>query len=103
MKIVIARAPDVRARKLKPNGAMTKRERIPQLVDGAHLGAEEFLRRYEAMPEVKKAELIDGVVYLMTSPVSVEKHAKPDALVQFWLGYYALCTPGVEPASNPTV
>ena len=30
---------------------------IPPLENGAHLSAREFLRRYEAMPEVKKAEL----------------------------------------------
>jgi len=32
----------------------------PPLQSGDHLSAREFLRRYEAMPEVKKAELIDG-------------------------------------------
>lgn len=40
---------------------------IPPLRQGDHLSADEFLRRYEAMPQVKKAELIQGVVY-MPSP-----------------------------------
>ena len=47
------------------------------------LRSREFLRRYEQMPQVKKAELIEGVVY-MGCPVSV-RHAKPDALIQGWL------------------
>ena len=40
-----------------------------------HAVSREFLRRYERMPQVKKAELIEGVVYL-GSPVSV-RHSKP--------------------------
>jgi hypothetical protein len=45
--------------------------------NGEHLSAEEFLRRYEAMPEVKKAELIQGIVY-MGSPVRVRQHGIPE-------------------------
>ena len=38
-------------------------EGFPDLLEnGAHLSASEFLRSYEAMPEVKKAELINGIV-----------------------------------------
>ncbi len=37
---------------------------ILPLEHGDHLSREEFRRRYEAMPEVKKAELIEGMVYL---------------------------------------
>lgn len=37
---------------------------IPPLEHGDHLTRDEFERRYEAMPEVKKAELIEGRVYL---------------------------------------
>ena len=61
----------------------------------------EFLRRYERMPHLKKAELIEGIVY-MGSPVSV-RHAKPDALVQLWLGTYASRHPEVEVLANATV
>ena len=75
--------------------------RIPPLETGAHLSASEFLRRYEAMPEVKKAELIDGVVY-MASPVRVEQHGEPDGLIQGWLCNYAVATPGVKHAINST-
>jgi hypothetical protein len=40
----------------------------PPLEPGDHLTRVEFERRYEAMPDLKKAELIEGVVY-MPSPV----------------------------------
>jgi Uma2 family endonuclease len=75
---------------------------LPPLESGDHLGAFEFLRRYEAMPEVKKAELINGIVF-MTSPVRIDRHAEPDNLVQTWLGTYAISTPGVRAAANGTV
>ena len=51
-------------------------ERIPPLQNGDRLTADEFERRYDAMPDLKKAELINGVVY-MASPVSMEDHAAP--------------------------
>lgn len=69
--------------------------------NGDRLTSHEFLRRYEAMPEVKKAELINGIVY-MGSPVSVD-HSEPDGLMQTWLGYYATQTPGVSCFPNTTV
>jgi Uma2 family endonuclease len=53
------------------------------------------------MPQVKKAELIEGVVYL-GSPVSV-RHAKPDNLIQLWLGAYASRHPETEALTNATV
>ncbi len=71
------------------------------LENGDQLAASEFLRRYEAMPQVKKAELIEGVVY-MGSPVR-QIHADPDSLVQTWLGTYAAHTPGTKAAVNATV
>jgi Uma2 family endonuclease len=79
------------------------REKIPELQNGDHLCASEFLRRFEAMPDLKKAELIEGVVFIMPSPVRVDQHGEPDSLVQTWLGNYAIATPGVKPAVNSTV
>lgn len=72
------------------------------LENGEHLRAEEFLRRYEAAPELKKAELIQGIVF-MGSPVRARQHGIPDALVQSWLGMYAAFTPGVDHAINSTI
>ena len=75
--------------------------RVPPLQNGDHLSAREFLRRYEAMPEVKKAELINGIVY-MGSPVRISQHGEPDALIQGWLCNYSVATPGVKHATNST-
>jgi Uma2 family endonuclease len=72
------------------------------LENGDELAASEFLRRYEAMPEIKKAELIEGIVY-MPSPVRLEQHAEPDTITQMWLAVYAARTPGTRAASNATV
>ena len=67
---------------------------------GDRLSREEFLARWEQMPALKKAELIDGVVY-MPSPVSLT-HSVFDTLVQMVLSVYAARTPGCEPLSNAT-
>ena len=74
---------------------------IPPLERGDSLGAIEFLRRYEAMPEVKKAELIEGIVY-MASPVS-RAHSAPYSIIQTWLGLYSIRTPGAEVNGDATV
>jgi hypothetical protein len=41
------------------------------LETGGHLSREEFERRYAAMPDLKKAELIEGVVYMPARVLSV--------------------------------
>jgi Uma2 family endonuclease len=74
----------------------------PPLENGDRLSAKEFLRRYDAMPNVKKAELIEGIVN-MGSPVRVDVHSEPDNVIQTWIGMYAGLTPGVQAASNATV
>jgi len=74
---------------------------VPALFAGDRLSRAEFERRYSAMPEVKKAELIEGVVY-MPSPVS-KKHSGPHFLIVLWLGHYYEATPGVEVLDNSTV
>src|SRR5262249_7546545 len=76
--------------------------RIPLLHNGDHLDREEFERRYNAMPNVKKAELIEGVVY-MTSAVRFEQHGKQHADLITWLGVYRAHTPGVYAGDNSTV
>src|SRR5258706_12478786 len=72
---------------------------IPPLENGDTLTRDEFERAYSAMPHLKKAELIEGVVY-MPSPVSYRKHSKPHALVMSWIGIYWAETPGVEGGDN---
>lgn len=75
---------------------------VAPLDNGDRLCAGEFLRRYEAMPEVKKAELIQGIVYLGTA-VRCWGHGIPDGLAQGWLGNYAAYTEGVEHVTSTTV
>ena len=72
------------------------------LENGDRLPAREFLRRYEAMPGIKKAELIEGMVYL-GSPVRMSLPAEPDGLVHAWLSHYAIPTAGTRFAPNVTV
>lgn len=74
----------------------------PPLQNGDRLTRPEFERRYEAMPELKKAELIEGRVYLQTS-VKLRSHGEPHAHVVGWLGVYCASTPGVDGADNSTV
>jgi len=72
----------------------------PPLENGDLLTQPEFLRRYEAMPGLKKAELIEGIVH-MPSPVSYY-HAKPDGIINSWLGAYA-ARHGLEALPNVTL
>lgn len=64
----------------------------PPLREGDCLTRDEFMRRWEAMPELKHAELIDGIVY-MASPVSIQ-HSDYHSPLSFWLSSYAAGTPG---------
>jgi hypothetical protein len=73
---------------------------VPLLEQGDFLSRDEFLRRWEAMPHVRRAELIRGVVY-MPSPLSLE-HGDMDSQVGAWLGVYAASTPGCRPSNNAT-
>ncbi len=75
---------------------------IPPLENGDQLTATEFLHRFEAMPDLKKAELIQGQVHIMSSPVCIDQHSDPDSLVQGWLFIYAAHTPGVKSTTNGT-
>jgi Uma2 family endonuclease len=91
--------------------AVTERSLLPEdekrtsasslfpLENGDRLTRPEFERRYHAMPELKKAELIEGVVY-MPSPVRHGHHSRPHASVMVWLGQYWTATPGIEVGDN---
>lgn len=74
----------------------------PPLRAGDRLTREEFERRYHAMPDVKKAELVEGVVY-MPSPVPNEGHGVPHAHLVGWVGLYAAYSSGVQASDNATV
>jgi Uma2 family endonuclease len=76
-------------------------EDVLPLEQGDHLTRDEFERRYEAMPDLKKAELIEGVVY-MPSPVRVNYHGRPHLHFATWIGVYESATPGILGADNTT-
>jgi hypothetical protein len=73
---------------------------VPPLRAGQRLTVQEFLRRWEAMPSLKFAELIDGVVY-MPSPVTSD-HGRTESRVVFWLATYVLHTPVCDTGSQST-
>jgi Uma2 family endonuclease len=75
---------------------------VPALENGDRLTRAEFERRYDAMPHLKKAELIEGVVYV-PSPVRHRQHGAPHAHLIIWLGQYAANTSGVEVGDNSSV
>jgi Uma2 family endonuclease len=76
---------------------------VPPLVAGDRLTRAEFERRYLAMPEINKAELIEGIVY-MPSPVRLTGHAQQHLFLAGWLSYYLSKTPLLAHAGdNATV
>jgi Uma2 family endonuclease len=75
--------------------------RTPRLCAGDRMTRAEFERRYSAMPDIKKAELIEGVVH-MPSPISVS-HSGPHFDLITFLGVYRLATPGVLGNGNGTI
>jgi Uma2 family endonuclease len=75
---------------------------IPPLENGDRLTRDEFMRRYEAMPGLKKAELIQGVVHV-PSPVRHRYHGRQHSHLLAWLTHFEAGTPGVESGDNSTV
>jgi Uma2 family endonuclease len=75
---------------------------IPPLENGDRLSRPEFERRYQAMPHLNRAELIEGVVYIPTA-FRFKSHGQPHSWLMGWLGVYAAMTPHVESADAPTV
>jgi hypothetical protein len=55
-------------------------QNLPILENGDRVTREEFERRYHRMPNVKKAELIEGVVYV-ASPLRYRQHGLPHSQI----------------------
>jgi Uma2 family endonuclease len=72
----------------------------PPLRDGDRLSSHEFMRRWEAMPDLKHAELIDGIVH-MPSPI-LQVHGTFDFLLSSWLTYYVTATRGCGASGEAT-
>lgn len=75
---------------------------LPSLESGDRLNRYEFERRYNAMPSLQKAELIEGVVYLPAA-LRFRSHSQPHANLILWLGNYQVATLGIELGIEPTV
>jgi Uma2 family endonuclease len=72
----------------------------PGLITGERMNVEEFLRRWDELPDLKNAELIDGVVHVGL-PVTRE-HGSLSGLIIWWLAHYAHAMPGCEAGSHST-
>jgi Uma2 family endonuclease len=93
--------PATATRQPEPRSAAPASESVPPLCAGDRLGRDEFLRRWDAMPGLKFAELLQGVVY-MPSPVGRE-HGRTENLVGGVFYVYAARTPGTDAANNATL
>ncbi|NBD17446.1 MAG: Uma2 family endonuclease [Cyanobacteria bacterium] len=80
----------------------SKVDQIPRLENGDRVTRPEFERRYHQMPNLKKAELIEGVVYV-PSPLRYQQHGQPHSDIMGWLWVYSAATLGVYVADNTTV
>jgi Uma2 family endonuclease len=75
---------------------------IPPLENGDRLSRIEFARRYAAMPESCKAELIEGLVY-MAAALRFNSHAKPHSQLNHWISNYSIVIPGTLVGDAPSV
>ncbi|MEH2356961.1 Uma2 family endonuclease [Nostoc sp.] len=76
---------------------------IPPLENGDKLTRYEFERRYNATPNLKKAELTEGIVYIMPAALRFRSHGQPHGWILTWLGTYEAATSGVALGVEPTV
>jgi hypothetical protein len=81
-------------------GMATVEQSVPRLTAGDKLTRDEFLRRWEMHPEIRRAELIGGIVY-MPSPLSFH-HAEADSPIGGLLWVYEAHTPGTKSGHNAT-
>ena len=73
----------------------------PPLANGYRLSQPEFHRRYLRMPEVRRAELVEGIVF-MGSPLSYQ-HGHATKMLLTWQGNYEASTPGVCSVDGATL
>jgi Uma2 family endonuclease len=76
---------------------------IPLLQNGDRLTRPEFERRYDAMPHLKKAELINGVVYMPAAAIRFEQHGAPQFDLIGWMSLYRTATPGIRGGDNSSL
>ncbi len=76
---------------------------IPWLESGDRLTRSEFLRRWEACPEIKHAELLEGIVYVNAAAIRARHHGLPQQIISEWLGHYRQATPKVLVIGSSTI
>ena len=64
----------------------------PPIESGMRMEGEEFERLYDLHPEIARAELIDGVVYV-TAAMRHDQHGVPNSILSTWAGVYAAARP----------
>src|SRR5437667_8058851 len=74
---------------------------VPPLQPGDRLTRAEFERRFDATPGLKRAELVEGIVY-MPPPVSLN-HGYSQSHLLGWLSQYELATPGVRSSGESSL
>ncbi len=93
--------PEADPRSVEPSEAASNGA-IPPLENGDRLTRVEFEQRYDAMPNLKDAELLEGIVYLRLT-TRHRQHAAAHAKLCGWLGTYEAFTPGVEAGNSSHV
>lgn len=73
--------------------------RMSSLTNGDHLTWEQFATRWDATPGLKKAELINGIVFM--SPLTYQSSRMEDNL-RHWAREYERATPGTKGGGNAT-
>jgi Uma2 family endonuclease len=71
------------------------------LRNGDHLSRVEFERRWEVTPGLKRAELIEGIVFM--PPPTSDTHGERHGRIHHWLSLYAHATPGLRLGIAPSV
>ena len=84
-----------------PRPAFREAPGIPPLQNGDHLTRDEFERRWDLHPEIKRAERIHGRVYVEMSVSPL--HGKKHITISTWVGTYTLNHPECEAIDNGTV
>jgi Uma2 family endonuclease len=81
---------------------ITVAEDVMPLESGDRLTREEFHRRYCANPQIRRADLVLGVVYV-PSPMRYDKHDAQTNSVIGWLFTYAVNRPAIRRGNSATI
>ncbi len=76
-------------------------EGFPWLENGERMDQKTFHERYEKTPPGFKAELVEGIVYVMSSPLKI-RHGRSDVAISSLLFIYSASTTGTEVQANTT-